>query len=442
MEHFYQGIPGWFDFHDTYRRWVAEVPDGGTIVEVGTYMGRSAAFLAVEAINSGKRLELCCVDTWEGSPEMQHILVVKEGRMYEQCVANLAPVEGALTLLRGSSVDKATLFEDASVDRVWLDGDHTTAGLLADFEAWWPKVKPGGELGGHDFGWFGVTPAVERFAQRHGLVIEVMAPCPEAGTVNVGHSFLLRKPAKEWRAETPAGERSVLVCPVSNHPFVPRQTVASLGAVMLHAREQAASVGFRCDFHWEAEAFTLDTLRDRAVYRALSDGFSHILFLDADNVWPHDLLKRLLPLHGLGVVGGLYHGKNPPYEAVALVKAHDDPNPNMYRKLPHIHEETEPQEVDALGMGCTLIPLALCRAMGRPWFKFQADEYGWMKVTEDIWFCQRAKAHGARLWVDPTLNVGHVSHSVVGVNSYLPHVAMVEKAHRAKARERAKEQAK
>ena len=93
-------------------------------------------------------------------------------------------------------------------------------------------------------------------------------------------------------------------------------------------------------------------------------------------------------------------------------------------------------EVDALGMGCTLIPLALCAQLGRPWFRFQADEYGWNKVTEDIWFCQRARAAGCRLWVDPTIPVGHVAHHVIGVRQYEPHVAMVERAHREKARDR------
>jgi hypothetical protein len=107
----------------------------------------------------------------------------------------------------------------------------------------------------------------------------------------------------------------------------------------------------------------------------------------------------------------------------------------MFTHMPHIHEERYPVEVDALGMGCTLIPVEVFRQVPRPWFAFQRNEYGWNRITEDIWFCRQARAAGCRLWVDPTINVGHVAHVVVGVNNYLPHVASVEKAHREKARQ-------
>jgi hypothetical protein len=442
LAHFWQQIPGWFDWMDTYARWVREVPDDGVIVEVGSFKGRSAAFLGVEAINSGKRLRLHCVDTWQGSPELMQLPEVRDGSFYHEFVTNLQPVlqhhdtaPMRLFIHRKPSVVAAEQFADGSVDRVWLDGDHSTAGLLADLEAWWPKLAPGGELGGHDFGFFGVTPAVEQFAQRRGLPIQVLDPCPAAGTENVSQSFLLRKarPVSDWAV--PEGLRSVQVTVACNHPFVPRQTVASLGPLLLHAREQAAALGFEVDIHWEAEAFCLDTLRDRAAYRALCEGHSHVLWLDADNVWPHGLLGRLLPHHEKGIVGGLYHLKTPPHQPVALRKAADDPDPNMYTHLTHVHEERALVEVDVLGMGCTLVPTAVFRQLERPWFQFQADAAGWMRVTEDIWFCQRAKQEaGCRLWVDPTLNIGHVAHSVVGVRNYEEFLPAVEKAQREKRR--------
>jgi hypothetical protein len=49
---------------------------------------------------------------------------------------------------------------------VFIDADHTHRGVEADIRAWWPKIRRGGMLLGHDFqpAFPGVQRAVtERF---------------------------------------------------------------------------------------------------------------------------------------------------------------------------------------------------------------------------------------------------------------------------------------
>lgn len=41
-------------------------------------------------------------------------------------------------------------FMDGKLDFVYLDGNHGLKHIRNDIEAWWPKVKPGGLLCGHD----------------------------------------------------------------------------------------------------------------------------------------------------------------------------------------------------------------------------------------------------------------------------------------------------
>ena len=42
---------------------------------------------------------------------------------------------------------------DCSVDLIYLDALHTDAALRDDLHAWWPKLRPGGQLlSGDDFG--------------------------------------------------------------------------------------------------------------------------------------------------------------------------------------------------------------------------------------------------------------------------------------------------
>jgi len=52
---------------------------------------------------------------------------------------------------RTSTVLAAKAFQDASLDVVYIDGDHKWWSVLQDLTAWWPKVSPGGALIGHDF---------------------------------------------------------------------------------------------------------------------------------------------------------------------------------------------------------------------------------------------------------------------------------------------------
>ena len=74
MNHYYDGIQGWFNFAGVYRRMVEQAPAKANFVEVGCWKGRSTAFLGVEIINSGKKISLHCVDHFLGSDEETHKL--------------------------------------------------------------------------------------------------------------------------------------------------------------------------------------------------------------------------------------------------------------------------------------------------------------------------------------------------------------------------------
>lgn len=57
-----------------------------------------------------------------------------------------------ITVHRMASTDAAPQVEDASLDLVFLDGDHSYEGVSTDIDAWRSKVRQGGWIGGHDFG--------------------------------------------------------------------------------------------------------------------------------------------------------------------------------------------------------------------------------------------------------------------------------------------------
>jgi hypothetical protein len=82
--------------------------------------------------------------------------------------------------LRLRSTDAAPLFPDGSLDFAYIDADHSYEAVRSDLVAWWPKVRAGGLLCGHDYGVYGdatgewgVRRAVDEFvgATGRGLVL-------------------------------------------------------------------------------------------------------------------------------------------------------------------------------------------------------------------------------------------------------------------------------
>ncbi len=47
--------------------------------------------------------------------------------------------------------------------------------------------------------------------------------------------------------------------------------------------------------------------------------------------------------------------------------------------------------------------------MPRPGFWLEADVPGESEhMSEDVWFCRKARSLGYEVWVDPTIVVGHI----------------------------------
>lgn len=170
-------IQGWFDFQDVYREAVEQTPSGGVFVEVGSWLGRSTAFLGQCIKESGKDIRLDAVDTWQGSSESPVNALLNEEYqrqtrpLYESFCANMAEcgVSDVVHPVQNYSVEAAGQYADESVDFAFIDGDHRRECVLADLEAYWPKIKTGGKFAGHDIGENDVEIALAEFCLNRGL---------------------------------------------------------------------------------------------------------------------------------------------------------------------------------------------------------------------------------------------------------------------------------
>lgn len=133
------------------------------MVEVGVLRGK----LSHRLLQSRTDLHLWMVDAWQelpvGSPgrdfaerhgdpcgvidQAQHDDNRACAEEVQKCYglrAHLLPYE--------SSAAETKLMDGYQLDLVFLDGGHWYEQVMADLYAWWPRVKPGGWIGGHDYG--------------------------------------------------------------------------------------------------------------------------------------------------------------------------------------------------------------------------------------------------------------------------------------------------
>ena len=72
------------------------------------------------------------------------------------------------TFMKMLSADASKVFDDASVDFIYIDGNHAYNYVKADLEAWYDKIKPGGLVMGHDWPYPSVQKAVNEFMAAKG----------------------------------------------------------------------------------------------------------------------------------------------------------------------------------------------------------------------------------------------------------------------------------
>jgi len=176
MEHFYKTVPGFMDHRNTILLDIAltEFPAKGVWVELGSWMGRSAAYCVVELINSGKIGDFYCIDTWGGGDTLE-----APADAHQQFLRHTDPIRTFIKDVKSDSTEAAELFQDRSVDFCYVDALHTYEGVIADLTAWWPKMRPGARFAGDDYtkGWPGVTRAVGEFFGSRNIRVSKSGRC-------------------------------------------------------------------------------------------------------------------------------------------------------------------------------------------------------------------------------------------------------------------------
>jgi hypothetical protein len=176
MEHIYKNIEGWFDFLNLYSFIVNQADGESKFVEVGSWLGKSSSYMAVEIANSKKNISFYCVDTWQGSVEHSSNDLIIKNELYDSFLKNISPVKDYITPIRSLSKEASEKFEDESLDFVFIDAGHSYEDVYEDLRCWFPKLKKGGYFAGHDYSyaWPGVMKAVVEWSVENNYIISMV----------------------------------------------------------------------------------------------------------------------------------------------------------------------------------------------------------------------------------------------------------------------------
>jgi predicted O-methyltransferase YrrM len=168
---YWEKIEGSFSFVNFYER-MAHRFNNATFVEIGTWKGQSIMYMAEKIKELNKNIKLYGIDTFKGNEEHAEHPDVVANKIYDIYLENIEPLKDYITTIKGSSHDVYTQFEDESIDFLFIDADHSYEAVKKDLKLWYPKVKKGGIISGHDYFWVDarVKRAVDEFFLFTGVL--------------------------------------------------------------------------------------------------------------------------------------------------------------------------------------------------------------------------------------------------------------------------------
>jgi hypothetical protein len=173
-----------------------EFPNGKG-AEIGTFKGEFA-----KEILQNWSGTLYMIDVWRplGEEYLDSSNHAAHSAAYSETMGNISGYEDRGIMVRATSEVAADMFERESLNFVYIDANHAYDFIVQDIKLWYPKVKSGGYLCGHDYinidwyndpnflenkkdkhiwngdfyhGVFGVNPAVDEFCKKFNFDLTI-----------------------------------------------------------------------------------------------------------------------------------------------------------------------------------------------------------------------------------------------------------------------------
>lgn len=153
--------------------------------------------------------------------------------------------------------------------------------------------------------------------------------------------------------------------------------------------------------------------RNKIAKKALDGKYDYVLMVDSDIVLPKDALACLTWWH-LDIVLGAYPRKDDPSKSEAFLDLGIDFE-DQYRVTIDSMKNSKHSlvKIKGGGFGCALINTEVFRKIGYPYFKYVVYDTENRFLSEDLYFCIKAKNAGYDIFLDNRVLCGHIAKKVV-----------------------------
>lgn len=187
----------------------------------------------------------------------------------------------------------------------------------------------------------------------------------------------------------------------------------------------AANHGIKIQDIGVTERVLIDDARNMLVETFLKSPTEWMFWMDSDMVFPPDTLVKLFKVaedKNAKMVSGIYYQRKGLNYPVLWSRGDELESGNTTGTMspraatnkyvgtfifPH-KDKQQPFKAHAAGFGCVLVHRSVFEAMPRPWFQFIKGV-----CSEDFYFFINAKEMGYELWIEPTLDLGHLGDAPV-----------------------------
>lgn len=156
--------------------------------------------------------------------------------------------------------------------------------------------------------------------------------------------------------------------------------------------------------------------RDKLALHAINNGYTHVLWLDADMIFTDDLLEDLM-FSGHDFITGICHSRRKPFVSC------------VFKSLSTLERfEKYPQnafQVAGCGFACVLIKTEILKDVQNT---FKTCFLPTQTLGEDLAFCDRARYLNYKIYAEPSVRLGHIGHIAIYPEDHERYMATIERA--------------
>jgi len=169
--------------------------------------------------------------------------------------------------------------------------------------------------------------------------------------------------------------------------------------------------GYKLDFQY-FYGYSISQIRN--LIAEWSKRYDYLFSVDSDIVVPKDALKKMI-VADKDVVTGMYIQRIPDTHTLELYMVNQN---GGISNIPYelISEHNGLVEVAGCGFGCVLIKGEVFRTMEYPHFYYKSALDHKDTISEDIYFCKKARDLNFKIWVDTTIVCDHKGSTFFKVN--------------------------